>query len=93
MSGIFCVGFQVVSTSYFQATGQPLKASILSMFRQLILLIPFILIFPMFFGIDGILYAGPAADILSGILVAIFVIFEMMMIFFAVIVELIKPSL
>ena len=42
LAGVFTAGFQVVSTSYFQATGQPLKASILSMMRQLILLIPLI---------------------------------------------------
>ena len=40
LGGIFCAGFQIVSTNYFQATGQPLKASLLSMLRQLILLIP-----------------------------------------------------
>lgn len=77
MFGIFCAGFQITATSYFQATGQPLKASILSMMRQLILLIPLILIFPMFFGLDGILYAGPVADITSGIIVAFFIHHEM----------------
>ena len=77
MGGIFCAGFQITATSYFQATGQPLKASILSMLRQLILLIPFIIILPMFFGLDGILYAGPTADIGSGLIVAFFITKEM----------------
>lgn len=75
--GIFCAGFQIVSTNYFQATGQPLKASILSMLRQLLLLIPLIVILPMFFGLDGILFAGPTADILSAVIVALFIIPEM----------------
>lgn len=75
--GVFCAGFQIVSTSYFQATGQPLKASLLSMLRQLLLLIPLILILPLFFGLDGILYAGPIADISSGVIVALFIIPEM----------------
>ncbi len=75
--GIFCAGFQVVSTNYFQATGQPLKASLLSMLRQLLLLIPLLLILPLFWGLDGILYAGPIADISSGVIVALFVIPEM----------------
>lgn len=74
--GIFASGFQIITTSYFQATGQPLKASILSMLRQLLLLIPLILILPMFFGLDGILYAGPLADITSGAIVFIFAIHE-----------------
>lgn len=76
MLGVFVAGFQVVSTSYFQATGQPMKASILSMMRQLILLIPLILILPKFFGLDGILYAGPIADITSGFLVLFFAVHE-----------------
>lgn len=75
--GIFTAGFQVVSTSYFQSTGQPLKASILSMLRQLILLIPCVLILPMFLGLDGILIAGPIADFGSAIIVLIFAAHEL----------------
>jgi putative MATE family efflux protein len=77
MLGIFSAGFQVVTTSYFQSTGQPLKASILSMLRQLVLLIPLILILPLSFGLEGILYAGPVADITSMIIVSQFVLHEM----------------
>ena len=76
LGGIFCAGFQIVSTSYFQATGQPFKATILSMLRQLLLLIPLVLILPMYFGLDGILYAGPVADVGSAVIVAVFVIRE-----------------
>ncbi len=75
--GIFCSGFQIVSTSYFQATGQPLKATILSMLRQLLLLIPMMLIMPLFFGLDGVLFAFPIADIGSAIIVALFMVYEM----------------
>lgn len=74
---IFCAGFQIVSTNYFQATGQPLKASILSSLRQLLLLIPLIIILPLFFGLNGILYSAPIADVLSAVIVAIFIIPEM----------------
>lgn len=75
--GIFCAGFQIVSTNYFQATGQPLKASILSALRQLLLLIPLLLILPLFMGLNGILYSAPIADIGSAIIVALFIIPEM----------------
>ena len=75
--GIFCAGFQIVSTNYFQATGQPLKASILSALRQLLLLVPMILILPLFMGLDGILYSAPVADIGSAVIVACFIIPEM----------------
>lgn len=77
LGGIFCAGFQIVSTNYFQATGQPLKASLLSMLRQLILLIPMLLILPIFFGLSGLLYAGPCADIGSAVIVALFILPEM----------------
>lgn len=77
MMGVFTAGFQVVSTSYFQATGQPMKASVLSMLRQLLLLIPMVLLLPLIFGLDGILYAGPVADISSALIVSFFVIYEM----------------
>ena len=75
--GIFCAGFQIVSTNYFQATGQPLKASILSMLRQLLLLIPLILILPLFMGLNGILYSAPIADVASAVIVAFFIVPEM----------------
>ncbi len=62
----------------FQATGQALKASILSMLRQVvILLIPLIILFPLFWGLDGILVAGPVADITSGCIVSFFILKEM----------------
>lgn len=77
MLGVFAAGFQVVSTSYFQATGQPMKASVLSMLRQLLLLIPLVLILPLFFGLEGILIAGPVADITSAVIVSVFIFFEM----------------
>lgn len=74
---IFCAGFQIVSTSYFQATGQPFKASLLSMLRQLLLLIPLIIILPRFFGLYGILYSAPVADAVSAVIVAFFIVPEM----------------
>lgn len=75
--GIFCAGFQIVATNYFQATGQALKASVLSMLRQLLLLVPLILILPLFLGLNGILFAGPIADMSSAVIVALFVVPEM----------------
>lgn len=75
--GVFTAGFQITSTSYFQATGQPMKASILSSLRQLLLLIPLILVLPLSFGLDGILYAGPVADISSAVIVFFFIHHEM----------------
>ena len=62
----------MITTSYFQATGQALKASILSMLRQLILLIPLMIILPLFMGLDGIIYSGPIADVASAVIIVLF---------------------
>ena len=77
MFGIFTSGFQMITTTYFQATGQAMKASILSMLRQMILLIPFVIILPLFMGLDGILYAGPSADFFAAFIILCFTIKEM----------------
>ena len=52
----------MLSSSMLSAIGEPLKGALLSLTRQVFFLIPLILILPLFFGIDGALYAGPAAD-------------------------------
>ena len=68
--------FQISSGIFFQAIGNPLKAAILSLSRQIVFLIPALLILPQFFGIKGALYAGPTADLLAFILAVILVIRE-----------------
>lgn len=68
--------FQITSGIFFQAIGNPVKAAILSLSRQIGFLIPAILILPKFFGINGILYAGPTADCLAFILAVTLVIIE-----------------
>lgn len=64
---------QMLSASFFSAVGKPLKGIMLSLSRQILFLIPLILIFPLFFGLDGILYAGPVADI-AAFIICIFMI-------------------
>ena len=56
------VGFQVVSTSYFQAVGKSRQAMILMLSRQVILLLPAVLILPHFLGLDGVWASLPTAD-------------------------------
>lgn len=77
LSGVFVIGLQITSTNYFQGTGQPAKAALLSSLRQIILLIPMVLILPLFFGLDGILYAGPVSDIASAFVALILITIEM----------------
>lgn len=70
------VGFQIISSNYFQATGKPRKALFLSLLRQVIVLIPAILILPRFFGVEGIWYAMPLSDLLASLLTGTFILKE-----------------
>ncbi len=65
------IGFQVISASYFQAVGRPMWAMFLMLSRQVLLLIPAILIMPRFLGLDGIWLAIPTADFFSSLLTGI----------------------
>jgi putative MATE family efflux protein len=65
------IGFQIVITNYFQAIGKASSAIILSLTRQVIFLVPLIIILPIFFKLDGIWYAGPIADFLASLLAGI----------------------
>lgn len=69
--GMVVAGFQVVSSQYYLATGQAVKALLLSILRPLLLMIPMIHIFSRIWGLNGILYAGPTADFLTAIIVAL----------------------
>ncbi|HET9569906.1 MAG TPA: MATE family efflux transporter [Bacteroidales bacterium] len=62
------VGFQIVTTSFFQSVGKAYLAIILSLSRQLLFLIPFVLIFPHFWGLHGVWMASPAGDLLSSLI-------------------------
>ena len=71
------IGFQIVSSNYFQAIGKPKHSALLGLSRQVLILIPALIILPIFFGIDGLISAGPLADITSSIITGIFIIYEM----------------
>ena len=61
------------STSIFlQALGKPVMAMVLSLLRDIILVIPMIILLPMRFGVVGAIYSGPIADVLSMVAVVIF---------------------
>lgn len=77
---LFClpiIGFQIVSANYFQAVGKPKHAAFLSLSRQVLILIPALLILPKFFGLDGLLMAGPTADLTASVITGIFLIREL----------------
>jgi Na+-driven multidrug efflux pump len=71
------VGFQIVAASYFQAVGKPRQAMMLMLSRQVLLLIPAILILPRYFGLLGIYYAVPLADLGSALLTGTWLALEL----------------
>lgn len=71
------IGFQIVSSNYFQAVGKPKHSAFLGLSRQVLILIPALIILPEIFGLDGILAAGPLSDIVSSIITGIFIMIEM----------------
>lgn len=70
-------GVQLLSSNFFAAIGKPLKGMILSLTRQVIFLIPLMLVLPIFFGIDGILFSAPIADALAFLVTIFFIRREM----------------
>ena len=78
------IGLQVCTSNYFQATGQPAKSIALSLTRQLLFLIPALLLLPivgpMFFDVDGLsaLFASwPTADVLAVFTSSAFLLWEL----------------
>ena len=59
------VGFQMVTTSFFQCIGMAKISILLSLSRQILILLPALYILPLFFGFDGVWAASPTADLLS----------------------------
>lgn len=66
-------GFQMISANYFQYVGKVKQSVILSSLRQLILLIPFALLFPAVTGMTGIWLATPAADLITFAVTIVFI--------------------
>ena len=68
------VGFQVVAGNFFQSMGKARIAVLLTLLRQVIILIPLLFILPNFFGLHGIWMAMPISDLCSAIVVVFFLV-------------------
>lgn len=66
------IGFQIISANYFQATGKPKQAMFLSLSRQVLVLIPTLIILPKIFQLTGVWLSGPVSDIIASIITAQF---------------------
>ena len=60
-----------MTSIFFQAVGKPVRAVVASMIRDIVCFIPLIIVLPIFFGIEGILYAAPAADLIAMVVAVI----------------------
>ncbi len=69
-------GVQPITTTFFTSIGKPVKGAFLSLTRQIIFFLPLLIILPVFFGIDGIIYTGPVADLLSAAVTIGMALFE-----------------
>lgn len=58
----FVNGIQPMCSSFFTSIGKARLGIIVSLTRQVLFLLPLIVLFPIFMGIDGVMYAGPIAD-------------------------------
>lgn len=68
---------QPITSNFFTAIGKPKVGSFLALTRRILFLLPLILLFPLFLGIDGIMYAGPVADCLAAVVCFIMVYREL----------------
>ena len=75
----FLNGIQPVTANFFTSIGKAKMGIFISLTRQIVFLLPLIVLFPMLWGIDGVMYAGPIADLAAGILAIILVSREMRM--------------
>lgn len=68
----FCItpilGFVMLATTFFQSLGKPVPSIVITMLRQVVFLVPFLYVLPLFLGINGIFYAQPISDALALVL-------------------------
>jgi putative MATE family efflux protein len=65
------IGFQMVTSNFFQSIGKAHKAIFLSLTRQMIFLLPCLIIFPQIWGVNGVWYSLPVADLASSVFAGI----------------------
>jgi Na+-driven multidrug efflux pump len=72
----FTNGIQPVTANLFTSIGKARKGLFIALTRQILFLLPLIILFPLYWGIDGIMYAGPVADSAAAMVAIFFIIRE-----------------
>ncbi len=62
-------GFQIVTSNFFQSIGRAHIATVMTLMRQIIFLIPLLFVFPRFFGLNGVWMCAPVSDLLNAVFV------------------------
>lgn len=70
-------GIQPVTSNFFNSIGKSRLGVFMSLTRQILFLLPLIVIFPIFMGIDGVMYAGPIADGAAAVVCGYFTVREL----------------
>ena len=70
-------GIQPVTSNFFNSIGKAQLGVFMSLTRQILFLLPLIIIFPLFMGIDGVMYAGPISDAAAALVCGYFTIREL----------------
>lgn len=68
------IGFQMVTSNFFQSIGMASKAIFLSLTRQMLILLPCLLILPHFFGVAGVWYSMPVSDLLASLIALVMLV-------------------
>ncbi|MCM1451211.1 MAG: MATE family efflux transporter [Clostridium sp.] len=76
MVAFWVVGFQIISTGFFQSIGKAGKSIFLSLVRQVIFLLPLLLILPGYYRLDGVWVAFPVSDAMATICTIILIIIQ-----------------
>ena len=72
----FVNGIQPITSVFLTSIGKGIEGMFMALTRQLIFLVPLMLILPIFFGVEGILYSGPIADGIAFVLAMLFIWLE-----------------
>lgn len=70
-AAFWVAGYQIVVTNFFQSVGEAGKSIFMSLTRQVLFIIPFLLILPQFWKIDGVWLAYPFSDVCSTVTAAL----------------------
>lgn len=76
MLAFWIISIQVIGSNFLSSMNQPMKSLVLSLTRQLIILIPLVLFLPTFWGIDGVWFSMPISDVISATCAALVIWYE-----------------